>query len=212
MKFKFVVPGTDTGKDAKFQQFLTGFAEHAEALGYDAPDVEAVTTVVAAATAALEASTLAKDQAQQAVSAKDEAIFAANELVRFWAQAVKTNPLAEKSWLADMGIVPASEPVGPVTVPTDLSASASAGGTATLQWAANGNKSGTTYVLESSTDGANWAYLGSTTKRKFTDEAATPGVMKVYRVKAQRAGLTSAASSWSTIYPVAEGFSLQEAA
>lgn len=210
--YKFVIPTTDSGTQNKLNQFKAGFKANFAALGYVAGDSTAVDNAANNFSAALTASDAAKAAAANAVDYKDKTKQSSSSTIRTWAQRVKTNPAATPAILASMGITPASAPAGPVTVPTDLSATPSASGTCTLRWSANGNVSTTNYVLESNTNGAGWVWLGSTTKKSFTDGGAIPGVPKLYRIRAQRAGSTSAPSAQASIYGGEEELTLKIAA
>ena len=199
-KYKFIIPGTDAGVNIKLNQFKTGFSGSFGALGYDAADLDQVIAASVDFNAALNASLLARDAATNAVKTKDTTKQSSISTARLWAQRVQNNPAATPAMLTSMGIVPASAPAGPVTVPTFLGANPSSSGTCVLTWNANGNTRATTYVLEQNIDGTGWTWLGSTTKRRFEDGGATPGVPKLYRVRAQRGGVTSAPSAEAGIY------------
>lgn len=211
-EYKFSIPNSDSGTQNKLNQFKAGFKIHFSALGYDAADSAEVDNAAINFSTALSASDAAKATAANAVDQKDKTKQSSTSTIRGWAQRVKTNPAATPAMLASMGITPASAPAGPVTVPSDLSANPSASGTCTVRWSANGNVSGTTYVIESNTNGAGWVWTGSTTKKRFEDGGAIPGVPKLYRVRAQRSGTTSAPSAQASIYGGEEELNLKLAA
>jgi hypothetical protein len=208
--WKFTIPGTDLGIKAKGQQFQTGFNIYAVDLGLSVGDTDAVNAAVTSYVTNLTAVEVARDAYRSAVAEKDAAQAELIDVLREYAQAVKTNPLATPDMFASMGIVPASAPVGPVTQPTSLSADPNSNGTCVLKWNRNGNNTRTTYVIETSTDGGPWTWLTNTTRTRFTDPSAQPGVPRLYRVRAQRSGETSPPSSEAGIYT--GGNSLQIAA
>lgn len=200
MEYKFVMPSSDTGVDAKLTQFKTGAQAELLNLGYDAADLDAV---IAAATnfhTELVATESARVVYRNQVGLKDETKASSIETIRLWAQRVKTNPLATPEILAKFGIEPSSVVAGPVTSPNNLSAQPFANGTCTLKWNGNGNVAGTTYVIESALSNGVWSWVDNTTKKSYTDEFATPGIQRTYRVRAQRAGLTSPPSPEAAIY------------
>ncbi len=198
--WKFPIPGTDLGIKSKGQQFQTGFSTNALGLGFDASDIDVVIAAVSDYSAKLTAVELAKDAYRNAVAEKDLSQTALIDTLREYAQAVKTNPLADADMFTSMGIVPASAPVGPVTQPTSLSADPNSNGTSVLKWEKNGNNGRTTYVIEASTDGGPWTWISNTMKSRYTDTTAVPGVPKLYRVRAQRSGETSPPSAEAGIY------------
>ncbi|MBL8059658.1 MAG: fibronectin type III domain-containing protein [Chthonomonas sp.] len=199
-EYKFVIPASDAGANAKFQLFMTGADAELLNMGYDGADLLAIVTAANNFDEALFATENARLAYRNQVGVKNEALAAATETIRIWAQRVKTNPLATPEILAKFGIEPSTPAAGPVTTPTDLSASPYANGTCNLKWGSNGNVGGTTYVIEVAVGAGAFGWCGNTTKRTFIDEFATPGQQRTYRVRAQRAGLTSPPSAEATIY------------
>lgn len=200
MDYKFVIPTTDAGANAKFQQFRTGSSAELLNLGYDAADLDEVVAASTDFNAALVATENARVVYRNKVGEKDEIKRSSTETIRLWANRVKTNPLATPDILAKFGIEPATPQAGPVIPPTELSAQPFADGSCVLKWNPSGNVYGTNYILEYSVEPGVWAWLGSTTKRTYVDEFAEPGVARFYRVRAQRAGETSLPGSETSIY------------
>lgn len=200
MEFKFVIPSSDTGVDAKLTQFKTGAQAELLNLGYDAADLDAIVDAATSFHTELVATEDARVVYRNQVGTKDETKAASVETIRIWAQRVKTNPLATPEILAKFGIEPSSVAAGPVTSPNNFSAQPFANGTCTLKWGSNGNVAGTTYVIESALSNGVWNWVDNTTKKTYTDEFATPGIQRTYRVRAQRAGLTSPPSPETSIY------------
>lgn len=212
MQYKFTIPGTDSGANMTLQGFKAGFTAHFDALGYEPADLDAVTEAADSFDSKLSLSNAAKNAAKNAVNLKDSTKTTSVASIREWADRVKSNPAATPAILASMGIVPVSAGGGSVTVPSNVGANPTAFGTCTLRWNANGNLANTQYVIEASTDGGGWAWLGNTTRKSFKDNNATPGVPKSYRVRAQRAGQTSDPSAAATIYGNENGLNLSIAA
>ncbi len=197
----FYIPGSDLGASAKLNTLSAGAAANAVALGLSAGQLEAISDAVTAFSDALAAATEAKDAARGAVSTKDKARETAEEVAREYAQYIKTNPNATPNILAACGISPSPTPSGPLVPVTDVTAIGAANGTAEIKWKRNGNSKITTFVLQYRlAEIGPWLWLGSTTKTRFVDGGATPGVFKMYRILSQRAGATSAASNEAVIY------------
>ena len=95
--------------------------------------------------------------------------------------------------------------------PTNLVANAFANGTVKLTWNRNGNGRTTTFLIESSFDGSEWTYAGTTTAARITLSGYAPGTATLFRVTANRAGGTSEPSETAGIY-LAMPFTLELAA
>ena len=212
IKFKFEIPGPDTAAGAKFAQFRAGAVAHLVTLGYDIGDLDEIIAADVDFNTALANAEAKKAETRAAVAVKSEARVTSTEVIMEWVDRVKSNALATPEMLADFGIVPSAGGAAPVIPPVALSAIPSYQGTCTLTWSRTNNIKGTTFILEFSLDGENWEWLNSTTKTKFVDANATPGVPRFYRIRAQRAGETSAPGSWTNIYPAVGGDTLQIAA
>jgi len=197
----FNLSGPDAVVNDKIQIFKTGFAANASALGFDTADVDEVLAAATSFNTALIASTTAREAAKGAVVTKDAAKQSATTIARTYAQRVKTNPLATPAILSSMGITPGVTPSGPLVPPNDLTAAPKSDGSCFLKWKRNGNSRGTVYVLESKIGafGA-WVWQANVTGLRYTDFGAIAGQQKSYRVRAQRAGATSAPSSAVVIY------------
>lgn len=210
--YKFDIPGPDAGANDKFQQFKTGFTSHYTDLGFEAPDLD---NIIAAATdfnASLVASDAAKAAALNAVEFKNKKRDSSTEVFRDYVARIKTNPAATPAILTALGITPASSYAGPVVPPVELSASPEANGTCKLKWKRSTNSKGTLWLIESSDASGTWTSLATSTRTNYTDTSASPGVLKSYRVRAQRKGITSAPTASATIYDEGESFQLKVAA
>src|SRR5258708_33032067 len=91
--------------------------------------------------------------------------------------------------------------INPVA-PSDLVVTARADGTHTMQWKANGNKSGTLYLPHVKIgEATTWTMLEPTTKTSFQHTGNTPGVKVTYMVKARRRDITGPESNIAVVYP-----------
>lgn len=211
-QYKFVIPGADAAAKAKFEQFKAAAVAHLVAIGYDVADLDEILAAADDFGDAFDASELAKDQARNATGLKRAVREASTEVISEWAERIKTNPSVTPAILAAFGIEVSVPVAGPVVPPADLSAFATSNGAALLKWKRNGNIYSTTYTVEASADGENWSIIGTTTKTRFVDVNATPGVPKFYRTRATRAGITSLPSGSANIYPAGGSGELQIAA
>lgn len=169
-------------------------------------DLSTALGVQIAAKASAEASTTAKNAAMRAVIAE----------ARTLAQIVQKHPGASEALKNELGLTAPPAPHVPVEpqLPIGLTARLDEVGRVTLTWDRNGNKQGTTFVLETS-EGMEDSYtmLAAVTRAKYVDQGRTPGVLRWYRVKAVRAGRESAFSTAVAIYgPGNSGAVLQIAA
>lgn len=201
----FVIPASDNGANALFEQFKNAMTIYAFDLGYDAVAIDDATAAYTDFHGDLTTVTNAKAALKAAVSDKDAQRATSSTVVRAYAQQIKNNPLATNEIKNAFGINTSSTSNPPVQIPTALSATPSATGTARLKWSKNGNIRGTVYLVETK-NGSTWSLHGTTTKSSFTDATATPGVQKTYRVRAQRASITSGPSNEAVIYSGGEGF------
>lgn len=200
------IPGTDSGLVGFLKQFDTAMQEHAATLGFDALEEAAVTDAYNEFDTDVTAVLAAKDALKGLVTAKTVQRTTSVALVRDFAQRIKTNPAATPEIQASFGISTTPSSSGPVTVPTLLTAEPAATSVCKLSWNRNGNSSATTFTIEArgSTTGA-WTFVGTTTKTKFNDANATPGVPRYYRVRASRGNTVSAWSIEAVIYSGGSG-------
>lgn len=130
-------------------------------------------------------------------------------LARELAQIVQAHPGATDQLKNELGLtVPA--PPAPVipTVPGDLVAAVGPQGQIGLRWSRNGNKQGTTFVIEVRLgDDRPWTFVAAVTRASYTDLGRTPGVYIQYRVHAVRTNKQSLYSEPASVY-APEGQSL----
>ena len=194
------IPGGDANFVSLLEQFNTAAAEYGESVGLTAPQVEAISDAATAFTAAYTASEAAKNAQKGAVSTKNETRRTTTDVIREAAAIILASPEATKTIIAAFGMNPDPTSSGPVETPISLVANAASNGNCALTWNRNGNAQSTVFVLESKSATSDWAMFGTTTKSKFTDPNAAPGVVKFYRVRAERAGETSGYSNETVIY------------
>lgn len=145
--------------------------------------------------------------AKGATDTKNQAMAAVAAEARKLAQIVQKHPGATNALKLELGLNAPPAPNVPVEpqLPTLLTATLSEIGWVTLKWDRNGNKQGTTFIIESreGTTGP-FTILAAVTRSKFVDKGRTPGVRIEYRVKATRSGRETGYTPTATIY--AEGW------
>lgn len=199
----FNISGRDAEANDQLQLFRAGFTANALGLGYDAGDIDVIIAATGGFNTALAASLAAKEAAKGAVVSKDNARADAETTVRKYVQQIKVNVAATPAILSSMGITPGETVSGPLVPPITLTAKPNSDGTCFLRWKRNGNSSTTVFVIESMIGTAgNWVWQANVQGLRYTDFGAIAGQHKSYRVRAQRAGETSAPCSSVTIYNV----------
>lgn len=89
----------------------------------------------------------------------------------------------------------------PPNEPTNLIVMPNAAGYTDLKWEKNGNKRTTLYEIEAQYDGnPEWVHVETVPTLKYRHENQTVGKQVVYRVRAKRAGQTSAFGSAGVAY------------
>lgn len=87
------------------------------------------------------------------------------------------------------------------TVPLDCAVQPNANGINLVKWNRNGNRQGTQFIVEFRVgETGAWQIAGIVTAAKFAHTGRTPGERVYYRVRAQRAGLSSANSNEAVAY------------
>lgn len=195
-----IIPSSDGNFNSLGQQFDGAMTTYGTALGFTAPEKAALKAAVLAFSTDWGASEAAKSAAKGAVSTKNKTRQSTTTAIREAAARILASPAATPAIIAAFGMNPNPVVSGPVSVPLNLVANASSNGICEVKWKRNGNASNTVFVLESKSSTGNWTMFGTTTKTKFTDTNATPGVQKFYRVRAERGGSVSAYSNEAVIY------------
>ncbi len=104
--------------------------------------------------------------------------------------------------IADLGLTVHDETPSTIGVftPLNFTASGQGNGNVTMKWQRNGNKWGCNFFVEVSTDnGVTWSLKTATTKARITLIGVTIQPT-IYRVRAERNGTISGASSQSLVY------------
>lgn len=194
------IPGSDGNFNSLALQFDSAMTTHGTALGFTAAEKLAVKDAANAFNTDWAISEEAKSTAKGAVSTKNKTRESTTAAIREAAARILASPAATPAIIAAFGMNPNPVVSGPVAVPLNLVGNATSNGNCELKWKRNGNASNTVFVLESKSATGNWTMFGTTTKTKFTDTNAAPGVQKLYRVRAERSGTISAYSNEAVIY------------
>jgi hypothetical protein len=149
-----------------------------------------------------------------AIAAKNAAMASVLDAIKPIAKLVYANALLTEAEIAATGLAihdtqPTPVTVGPISNPV---VNAFADATAVLTWDRNGNPQGVIFEVESSTNGTDWSFWGSTTRRKAELSGVTPGVTRWFRIRAAKSGQASAWSVPVAAYGPEEGMGLQLAA
>lgn len=149
----------------------------------------------------------ARHQSEMATTTTKAAMNTAVTRLRELARIVQAHPGASNELKQNLGLPVQDFHPAPVfpDAPTNLSASLNGLGAVTLRWDKNGNKPGTSYILEFREGTAGpYQFLASVTRAKYVDLGRTPGVEGQYRVHAVRTGRSSGFSLPATIYSPGE--------
>lgn len=195
------IPGADQAAKAKFLQFAQGATTHKVALGIGTTQLAEIGAAANDFSTKLTDADAAKSAAAGAVDAKKKQRQTSTSVVRTYAQQFKNNPAATPAILSALGITPGTTSGGSLAPATDLTATAFTNGTANLSWKRNGNPRSAVFVIEAQIGGSSaWTWVGNTSKTRFVDGGATVGLPKLYRIRTQNAGATSAPSNTASIY------------
>ncbi len=204
---------TDINADGDLNTALANFntvcATNALLLGLSLPNLAEIASAATTFNTDLNLLTAAKASASAAKATKDTQKTTSKAVVSKWAKVFRANAAITDTLLAQLQL-PAHKTPGtktPPSMPTMLIASADGLGNVSLNWNRNGNRSGTTFLIEyrlSASDA--WALLNSTTRVRFNVQA-TPGSYIAFRVLAKRSSMSSAPSTpvvlWDGSGPVA---------
>ncbi len=197
------IPKGDAEFAVWFAQFNTALNANLAALGLVAADVTPLTTAKTDLDAKIAANATAQDAAKAATAAKNTSRTNSDNLVRTLARRIAANPAVTPALKQQLGLTvrdTTRTTIVPVA-PSTLAVEGRADGTNILTWSANGNKSGTQYIIEAKIGAATaFSQIDFTSKTTFNHTGQTPGVMVVYRVKARRTDMTSAPGNEAAIY------------
>ena len=173
------------------------------ALGMTAADI----TLLQSQKTDVDARTVAQKAAQDAAKAATinlaNAVKSAKANLSTRNRLITANPAIANTLKVQLGLtVPDNTPSDNTPVaPIDLTVTGTPAGVNTLRWKRGTNKPGVQYVVEAKTDGAaTWVLVDAVTATRFDHVNQTPGLPVVYRVRARRRGVVSAASNETTIY------------
>lgn len=196
------------------QQIVSATTSSPTSFGLTAGQLTALTAAADVVNSAITDYEAAKANCQ---SAKEFRASAANQLIdqiAVIARAVYAKQGLTNAQIASTGLAVHDNYPSPgqVAEPTNLLAKPQVNGYVNLKWNRNGNKSGTTFMLQTSTDSETWSTIYATTKAKATVSFFAPGEQAFFRVIAQRNDEISAPSEAVGIYFVAPGSALSIAA
>lgn len=195
------IPTEDAALAQWLELFSSTCAARAAELGLTPEEVDEIAAISLEFRDSLAATTATYALYKGALARKNEDRQNATSLARKFARRFKSNDTIPESTLAEMEIVK-SYRSGPVVPVTNLLVIPDGKSTIQLKWNRNQNAPTTTFLIEYRYDGSeDWRFAGSTTKTKFVHDNRVPGETLFYRVRATRAGQTSANCPAVCAYP-----------
>jgi hypothetical protein len=201
---KDYIPGRDEAFLLWLEQFLSNCDNYQSALGLTAAQLSSLTNANAEFDAGYHGLLSARLACDNALQFKDTSRVAAEAVVRKIAQQLRANPNVSNALLAQLGLDPRTKPSrqAPLNDPTLLTATVNPdAGTVTLSWKPNGNRKGTSYVIErlDTVEGV-WTPVSLSSRTRETLDNIVAGVQETYRVRAARRSELSNPSNPFTIY------------
>lgn len=87
------------------------------------------------------------------------------------------------------------------SAPLDLVVTGTSDGTNSLKWKRNGNRQGTTFIIEAKIGSSdNWVMIDAVTGASYKHKNQTPGVKIQYRIKAKRGEFESGCTNTAVVY------------
>lgn len=87
------------------------------------------------------------------------------------------------------------------SAPLDLVVTGTSDGTNSLKWKRNGNRQGTTFIIEAKIGNSeNWVMIDAVTGASYKHKDQTPGVKIQYRIKAKRGEFESGYTNTAVVY------------
>ena len=168
--------------------------EHMVVLEWDQPFIDSLDADIADLEKKAQDVVDAKKVYTGAVNAKDDALDESQKKMRPVVSLVQLNEDVSDELRGEMGIkvhdkIPSHEVPN---IPSDLQVKPLPEGANESDWSANGNKSGTQYIVEAryGTEG-DFVHVDTVTATKFLHENQTVGAAVYYRITARRGKLTS---------------------
>lgn len=187
---------------------------NAATLGVDPADIDALSAAYSSFNTSIGAAATAKANAKATVTAKNKNKQSARALLRQYAKIWRASPAVSDQLLNQLFLAPKSTPgtQTPPTTPTGLTFSATGNGQITLRWKRNGNRQGTTFLIQTSDSASGeWNTFEATTKTSFVYNG-TPGVAVWFRIIARRDGVSAAPTLPVSVWAGSGGNFLEVAA
>ncbi len=202
---------SDTELLVQLPNFLTQTSANATELGVTPAQIEELSDNITLFTTDMENVVAKKAAAKAAVTAKNASRSTIKAQIGAFAKTWRANVAVSDETLSKLNVPPhatAGTQTPPVT-PTELSYSINTENAITLRWKRNGNKSGTIFNVESSSNGVSgWSVVRTTTATKAA-LTGTPGVSVWLRVVAIRGESSATPTNPVVIWPTApESFQL----
>lgn len=183
--------------------FYTVCSANAATLGLDLAELTSIDTARDQYVAALDNVAVARAMGLGATATKNTEKASLLDTIAVFANQFQSNPGVSQELIAELGLTVRGTGGGsvPLYPASGLTAVGCSDGLNRLKWAANGNESGTTYVIEAAFDGSvNWEYVDVSTSTRFDHTGQTPGRAVVYRIVATRSGFKAPPSNEAALY------------
>lgn len=196
------------------QQIVSAATGNPTSFGLSAPQLAALTATADVVNGAIVDYEVSKAACQSAKEFRDTS---ANQLIdqlAVIARAVYAKDGLSNAQIASTGLaIHDNYPTpGFVSEPTNLVVKPQTNGYVNLKWSRSGNKSGSTFMVQTSTDNETWNTVFATTRTRCTLSYFAPGEQAFFRVFAQRNDEVSPPSESVGIYFTAPGNAIQIAA
>lgn len=206
------MPTTDPGLVTFAGNYNAVSIDNATELGLSAPELAALDLAVTEFDEAYAAVLAAKYAYEGAVAQKNIVRSALTTVIRTYTREFKSNPSVSEDTLGKLGVL-VSNPSGPVTAVTNLSAIGCSNGENQLRWNRNGNGKGTQFIIEAKYGASTaWQLVDVVTATRYAQQGQTPGVQVTYRVTSIRAGVRSQPCDPFVLYPSSGSNSFLQAA
>lgn len=206
------LPRTDAALNTWLANFAAKCNQYDSELGLTSTELLEISNFATDFAAVLKLIDEMKESLKGEVAGKNSLRSNATADVRAYAKRFKAIAGISPTILSSLGIVSNSSS-GPVVTVNGLVVTGCSDGINFLKWNRNGNGPNTQFIIESSETGAgNWEFVSVTTKTSFNHEDQIPGEQQFYRIKSNRAGVTSNPCMPVVVYPSTGSGTIQLAA
>lgn len=184
------------------ENFIAVANANLPALGLVALDITTITGKKTDYSTKLNAATAKQAESKAATEAKNMSKTGLIDNARALARQIQARPGVPDNLKEQLGLNvadPIPTPLIPQQ-PTEFSATIGAGGLCSMRWNRNGNAQGTVFLIESSQNfSTGWQINATSTKTSYEMQLPFPIGQNYFRIRAQRADLTSEPSNIAVV-------------